>query len=94
MSYDEKNFEDEKVPVGSVNINEVADFHVPHVKESGADEAAILAANNAGMVITEEEDKRVLRKIDWHLLPLMMGLYLVQFMGMFWKGFGSIRTMQ
>lgn len=31
---------------------------------------------------TEEDSSRVLRKIDWHLMPIMCALYAIQFVGL------------
>ncbi len=32
------------------------------------------------VVIDEESNRRVLRKIDWHLLPIMCTLYFLQYL--------------
>lgn len=42
-----------------------------HVTAKQVDEAAALAGSD--FVIDEAEAKRVKRKIDWHILPLMCG---------------------
>jgi len=48
------------------------------VSQRQVDEAAVLAGSE--IEVDPVESKRVKRKIDWHLLPLMCLLYWVQFM--------------
>ena len=59
MSLDEK-FSDKKLDHGEPEA---------HVTQKQVDEAAALAGSD--IVIDPAEAKRVKRKIDWHLLPLM-----------------------
>ncbi|KAK4684968.1 hypothetical protein P7C73_g5190, partial [Tremellales sp. Uapishka_1] len=49
-----------------------------HVELNDIDEAAAFVSGFHGSISAEDE-KRVKRKIDMHLLPLMMTLYFVQF---------------
>lgn len=44
----------------------------------GMDKAAELLANNERIVVTPEENKRVLRKIDFVLLPILLSVYFLQ----------------
>lgn len=46
---------------------------------SDVDVAARVAAGGDGETITEEDALRIRRRIDWHLMPLMCILYLMQF---------------
>ncbi|KAI0748380.1 MFS general substrate transporter [Daedaleopsis nitida] len=50
----------------------------PHIANQEVDVAAELAAGN-DFVLDPEEAARVRRKIDWHLMPLMCILYMMQF---------------
>ncbi|VEU21358.1 DEKNAAC102248 [Brettanomyces naardenensis] len=51
------------------------------IKVTGdVDEAMELAIDNEGVVLDAEEDKKLLRKIDLYLLPLICLLYAFQFM--------------
>lgn len=47
----------------------------------GKDKAAqFLKAQGEDIVLTPQEDKRVLRKIDWRLMPLLLTIYSLQFL--------------
>lgn len=41
-----------------------------------------------------EEARRVLRKIDWHILPLLMGSYLLQYLDKSSINFASVYGLQ
>lgn len=47
--------------------------------DDAAADPALKATGGATIEVSEEENARVLRKIDWHILPLMCWVYLVQF---------------
>ncbi|KAH8885258.1 MFS general substrate transporter [Thozetella sp. PMI_491] len=49
------------------------------VKLDGADEAGAFVGAQA-MIIDEETNTRILRRIDWHMLPIMSGLYMLQYL--------------
>lgn len=61
-----------------------------HVLGLKADKAAALAAKFAGHTLDPIEAKRVRRKIDWHVLPLMMFLYLLQFLDKTTLGYSAV----
>lgn len=70
MKAEVSNDEDVQVRRASVIMEEI---------EHGGD-AALQALKNQDLSFTVEEDRRVQRKIDWHLMPLMAwacGLQLV-----------------
>ena len=47
----------------------------------GKDKAAqFLKAQGEDIVLTPQEDKRVLRKIDWRIMPLLLTIYSLQFL--------------
>ncbi|KAI1827378.1 major facilitator superfamily domain-containing protein [Xylaria intraflava] len=52
----------------------------PTYMSGKADEGAVIQAESAAIRIDAELEKRVVRKIDYHLIPLVMSLYLVAFL--------------
>ncbi|KAF8644357.1 hypothetical protein AX16_008517, partial [Volvariella volvacea WC 439] len=60
--------------------------------DSKRDEALDLLSqtNEIPRVITEEENARVLQKIDWYLLPIMVGIYFMQYMDKQTLAFASV----
>lgn len=46
--------------------------------QKGMDKAAALLASNERIVLTSEDNKRVLRKIDLVLLPILLSVYFLQ----------------
>ncbi|WWC66634.1 uncharacterized protein I206_100537 [Kwoniella pini CBS 10737] len=80
MSVNDPKVDNEKNAFGAeVNVvPQNLDEHAHHVHLQDVDEAAAFVAGFNG-VITKEMSDRVRRKCDWHLLPLMMVLYFVQF---------------
>lgn len=44
----------------------------------GADKALVLLDEHGPVTLTSENNKQVLRKIDWHLLPFMLMAYFLQ----------------
>lgn len=62
---------------------------VHNVRLHDIDDAAAFVAGYQGEV-TEEQSRRVRRKIDRHILPLMMVLYFVQFTDKTTLGHSSI----
>ncbi|WVO23419.1 uncharacterized protein IAS62_004772 [Cryptococcus decagattii] len=78
---DSKHFDDEKNVGGAavdVSVLPAISDDAHHVQLQDVDEAAAFVAGWEGE-ITEEMNARIRRKCDWHLLPLMMTLYFVQF---------------
>ncbi|KAI0072273.1 MFS general substrate transporter [Panus rudis PR-1116 ss-1] len=55
-----------------------AEQHLAHVASADLDVAAQLTAGKE-VKFTSEQAERVRRKIDWHLMPLMCVLYMMQF---------------
>ncbi len=55
------------------------DGDVKLVDVKGADEAAAYATAH-GIQIDEETNKRLLRKIDWNMMPIMCILYMLQYL--------------
>lgn len=65
-----------------------------HVLGAKADEAAAIAAKFAGQELDPVAAERVRRKIDWHILPLMMTLYLLQFLDKTTLGYSAVLGLQ
>lgn len=87
----EKGYNEEKVqPVVSITLEQIGTKDVitsiisPSGKEviitGDVDEAMKFALEAEGIVLDEATSKRLLRKIDFCLMPLLMFLYSVQFM--------------
>lgn len=55
------------------------DVKHPHVSTTAVDTAAALVSGN-DIELDPEEAKRIRRKIDRHIMPLMCILYWIQFM--------------
>lgn len=53
-------------------------IHKPTQTTHGKDKAAELLAANERIVVTPEENKRVLRKIDLVILPILLSVYFLQ----------------
>lgn len=53
--------------------------HVPARQHRGDKAAEILSKNPEGrIIVTPEQDRRVLRRIDMVILPIMLGVYFLQ----------------
>lgn len=71
-------------PSADVHKNEVEtveSIHKPTPTTRGKDKAAELLASNERIVVTKEENKQVLRKIDLIILPILLSVYLLQSLG-------------
>jgi hypothetical protein len=44
--------------------------------------------------VDPNEERRVLRKIDWHILPLLMGTYMLQYLDKSSINFASVYGLQ
>lgn len=69
------------IPSASLNKTEVEtveSFHKPKYTTPGKDKAAELLASNERIIVTVEESKRVLRKIDFIILPILLSVYFLQ----------------
>lgn len=68
---------DRKATIETVEDPSKFTFRVSHV--AGKDRAAELLGNTAERIIVSEADnKRILRRIDFTLLPIMLGVYFLQ----------------
>lgn len=59
-------------------VNTHEEYHDPKPVAKGMDKAAELLANSERVVVTPEDNKRVLRKIDLVLLPILLSVYFLQ----------------
>ncbi|KAF2437731.1 MFS general substrate transporter [Karstenula rhodostoma CBS 690.94] len=59
-------------------VNTHEEYHKPAPVIKGMDKAAALLASNERIVVTPEGNKRVLRKIDLVLLPILLSVYFLQ----------------
>lgn len=48
--------------------------------DKGVDEAGAFAGAAHGITVDNETNKTILRKIDYRLMPIMSGLYLLQYL--------------
>ena len=83
--YDEKNRDVEKSSpsdvASAIRSGSVVDTKI--LEHSGdADEAmkAFAAAEGQAIVLDEATNKRLLRKIDWNLMPIMCAVYMLNFL--------------
>ncbi|KAL1598614.1 hypothetical protein SLS60_007754 [Paraconiothyrium brasiliense] len=60
------------------DVNTHEEYHKPEPVTKGKDKAAELLASNERIIVTAEENKRVLRKIDLVLLPILLSVYFLQ----------------
>ncbi|KAJ4360172.1 uncharacterized protein N0V89_000732 [Didymosphaeria variabile] len=60
------------------DVNTHEEYHKPDPITKGMDKAAELLASNERIIVTPEENKRVLRKIDLVLLPILLSVYFLQ----------------
>ena len=60
---------DEKVPIDNGSLECV------HNDVKNLDVAVSMAAGHSEDIIDKEADRKLRRKIDWHLLPLLMFIY-------------------
>lgn len=60
-------------------------LHEPQIKEAGSgelnmiDKTEKICQEGASQGFTIEEQKRIIRKVDWRVVPLLTFLYLVSF---------------
>lgn len=55
---------------------DIAEKAAPAPLVADGDEA--LQAHSEGIVVTDEDNRRILRKIDWHLQPFLIAVYGIQ----------------
>ena len=66
------------VDMGKANVETSESIHKPISTVRGKDKAAELLAANERIVVTSAENKRVLRKIDLVILPILLSIYFLQ----------------
>ncbi|KAH7379429.1 major facilitator superfamily domain-containing protein [Phaeosphaeria sp. MPI-PUGE-AT-0046c] len=76
MSKPEETPTEHDISKAGVETNE--SIHKPVQATRGKDKAAELLAANERIVVTPEENKRVLRKIDLVILPILLSVYFLQ----------------
>jgi hypothetical protein len=76
MSKQDKVTTTEHVGKAEVETNE--SIHKPTDTTRGKDKAAELLAAHGRVVVTPEDNKRVLRKIDLVILPILLSVYFLQ----------------
>lgn len=62
-------------------VETVESIHKPTLDTRGKDKAAELLASNERIIVTAEENRRVLRKIDLIILPILLSVYFLQSLG-------------
>lgn len=51
-----------------------------HVKELKGADGVLQYASQESIEIDEDTNRRILRKIDWHIMPWLCGLYVLQYL--------------
>jgi hypothetical protein len=64
--------------ISKSDIETSESIHKPSQPSRGKDKAAELLASNQRIVVTSAENKRVLRKIDLIILPILLSVYFLQ----------------
>ena len=64
--------------ISKTEIETVESIHKPYRTTHGKDKAAELLASNERIVVAAAENKRVLRKIDLVILPILLACYFLQ----------------
>ncbi|KAB5542548.1 MFS allantoate transporter-like protein [Coniochaeta sp. 2T2.1] len=82
-------------PVGNDVPRETASEEITVASSKDLDETyAIYKEQHDDAVLDPVEARRVLRKIDWHLLPLLMGSYMLQYLDKSSINFASVYGLQ
>ncbi|KAH8803568.1 major facilitator superfamily domain-containing protein [Xylogone sp. PMI_703] len=71
---------DEKGVAVEPEITRSISFGIAEVAHEHADEALGFVEKHGDFTFTEEQDRAVLRKIDWRIMPLMFVSYVLQYM--------------
>lgn len=69
--------------INKTEVETVESIHKPAPDVRGKDKAAELLASRVRLVVTAEENKRVLKKIDLVILPILLSIYFLQSLGTF-----------
>jgi hypothetical protein len=64
--------------INKAHVETSESIHKPAKNVRGKDKAAELLAANDRIVLTSEDNKRVLRKIDLVILPILLSVYFLQ----------------
>ncbi|KAF2702979.1 allantoate permease-like protein [Pleomassaria siparia CBS 279.74] len=64
--------------IGKNEIDTVENVLKPGVEKRGRDKAAELLSANQRIIVTPEDNKRILRKIDLTILPILLAVYSLQ----------------
>jgi hypothetical protein len=64
--------------ISKAEVETIESIHKPPTTAHGKDKAAELLASNERIVVTEAENKRVLKKIDLIILPILLSVYFLQ----------------
>ncbi|KAH8719258.1 major facilitator superfamily domain-containing protein [Phaeosphaeriaceae sp. PMI808] len=64
--------------INKANVETSESIHKPTLTARGKDKAAELLAANDRIVVSSEENKKVLRKIDLVILPILLSVYFLQ----------------
>jgi len=69
--------------INKTEVETVESIHKLAPDVRGKDKAAELLASNERIVVTADENKRVLKKIDLIILPILLSIYFLQSLGTF-----------
>lgn len=75
MPQDATNGEHSLHPTSSVQLGDVKDVSAKATEQ----EPALAFMDHERVEYTPEEGQAVLRRIDWHILPMLMWVYCIQF---------------
>lgn len=64
--------------ISKTDVEQTESVNKPSPNIRGKDKAAELLASNERIIVTSEENKRVLRKIDLIILPILLSVYFLQ----------------
>ncbi|KAH7117547.1 major facilitator superfamily domain-containing protein [Dendryphion nanum] len=64
--------------IGKADVETVESIHKPSQNIRGKDKAAELLESSERIIVSSEENKRVLRKIDLIILPILLSVYFLQ----------------
>lgn len=70
--------------------SEVGGIVLKHADRNDADEALKIFAEGEVITLTPEEEKRLLRKIDWNLMPLLCLVYGLNYLDKTTLSYASI----
>lgn len=73
-----KNDPHYRADIGKADVEATEAIHKPVGATHGKDKAAELLASTDRIVVTSAENKRVLRKIDLVILPILLSVYFLQ----------------